>query len=116
MLAAELEALSPHYNHGETVGTLVQELGYLVRSGEPDYLDSKLPVAYGNMAVNQFVHGAPGQLMVVKHGRFGTAPLEVVTSRKKVVNVARDYDAARLRPTYATFEGRSVFHITAEEE
>ncbi len=116
MVAAELEALSPAYNHGETVGTLVQDLGYLVRSGEPDYLDSKLPVAYSNMAVNQFVHGASGQLMVVKQGRFGTAPLEVVTSRKKVVNVARDYDAQRLRPTYANFEGRSVFHITAEEE
>jgi ATP-dependent phosphofructokinase / diphosphate-dependent phosphofructokinase len=116
LVAAELEALSPHYNNGETVGTLVQELGYLVRSGEPDYLDSKLPVAYGNMAVNQFVHGSSGQLMVVKHGRFGTAPLEVVTSRKKVVNVARDYDAQRLRPTYANFEGRSLFHITAEEE
>ena len=99
VVAAELEALSPEYNNGETVGTLVQDLGYLVRSGEPDYLDSKLPVAYGNMAVNQFVHGSSGQLMVVKQGRFGTAPLEVVTSRKKVVNVARDYDAERLRPT-----------------
>jgi 6-phosphofructokinase 1 len=116
LVAAELEALSPAYNHGETVGTLVQDLGYLVRSGEPDYWDSKLPVAYSNMAVNQFVHGASGQLMVVKQGRFGTAPLEEVTSRKKVVNVARDYDAQRLRPTYANFEGRSVFHITAEEE
>ena len=115
-VAAELEALSPDYNNGEKVGTLVQDLGYLVRSGEPDYLDSKLPVAYGNMAVNQFVHGSSGQLMVVKQGRFGTAPIEVVTSRKKVVNVARDYDAQRLRPTYANFEGRSLFHITAEEE
>jgi 6-phosphofructokinase 1 len=65
---------------------------------------------------DEFVHGSSGQLMVVQHGRFGTAPLEVVTSRKKVVNVARDYDAARLRPTYANFEGRSLFHITAEEE
>jgi hypothetical protein len=54
--------------------------------------------------------------MVVKHGRFGTTPIEVVTSRKKVVNVARDYDAQRLRPVYANFEGRSVFHITAEED
>jgi ATP-dependent phosphofructokinase / diphosphate-dependent phosphofructokinase len=116
VLAARLEELSPAYNNGETVGTLVQELGYLVRSGEPDYLDSKLPVAYGNMAVNQFVHGSSGHLMVVKHGRFGTAPLEVVTSRKKVVNVERDYDAERLRPIYADFEGRSLFHITADEE
>jgi 6-phosphofructokinase 1 len=66
--------------------------------------------------VNQFVHGSFGQLMVVKHGRFGTAPLDVVTSRKKVVNVARDYDAERLRPTYANFEGRSLFHITAEAD
>ena len=116
LVAAQLEALSPNYNNGEVVGTLVQDLGYLVRSGDPDYLDSKLPVAYGNMAVNQFVNGSSGHLMVVKHGRFGTAPLEVVTSRKKVVNVARDYDVERLRPTYENFEGRSLFHITAAEE
>jgi ATP-dependent phosphofructokinase / diphosphate-dependent phosphofructokinase len=116
VLAAELEALSPEYNNGEQVGTLVQELGYLVRSGDPDYLDSKLPVAYGNMAVNQFVNGSSGHLMVLKEGRFGTTPIDVVTSRKKVVNVERDYDAERLRPTYANFEGRSLFHITAEAD
>jgi ATP-dependent phosphofructokinase / diphosphate-dependent phosphofructokinase len=116
LVAARLEALSPTYNNGKKVGTLVQELGYLVRSGEPDYLDAKLPTAYGNMAVNQFVNGSSGQLMVVKHGRFGTTPIDVVTSRKKVVNVERDYDAERLRPTYATFEGRSLFHITADAE
>ena len=116
LLAARLEELAPQYNNGKKVGTLVQELGYLVRSGEPDYLDSKLPTAYGNMAVNQFVNGVSGQLMVVKHGRFGTSPIDVVTSRKKVVNVTRDYDAERLRPIYSDFEGRSVFHITAEED
>jgi 6-phosphofructokinase 1 len=116
VIAAKLEALSPQYNNGKKVGTLVQELGYLVRSGEPDYLDSKLPTAYGNMAVNQFVKGSSGQLMVLKHGCFGTAPIDVVTSRKKVVNVARDYDADRLRPMYADFEGKSLFHITAEED
>jgi 6-phosphofructokinase 1 len=88
----------------------------LVRSGEPDYLDAKLPTAYGNMAVNQFVNGSSGQLMVLKHGRFGTTPIDVVTSRQKVVNVERDYDAERLRPTYANFEGRSLFHITAEAD
>lgn len=116
VIAAELEALSPRYNNGKKVGTLVQELGYLVRSGEPDYLDAKLPTAYGNMAVSQFAKGSAGQLMVLRQGRFGTAPLEVVTSRKKVVNVARDYDADRLRPTYADFEGRSLFYLTAEED
>ena len=116
LVASQLEALSPHYNGGKKVGTLVQELGYLVRSGDPDYLDSKLPVAYGNMAISQFGKGSFGQLMVLKQGRFGTAPIEVVTSRKKVVDVARDYDVERLRPTYTTFEGRSLFHITAEED
>jgi 6-phosphofructokinase 1 len=116
LVAARLEELAPKYNNGKKVGTLVQELGYLVRSGEPDYLDAKLPTVYGNMAVTQFVQGSSGQLMVVKHGRFGTAPLDVVTSRKKVVNVARDYDAERLRPVYADFAGKPLFHITAEED
>jgi 6-phosphofructokinase 1 len=116
VIAAKLEALSPHYNDGQKVGTLVQELGYLVRSGEPDYLDSKIPTVYGNMAVHQFVKGSSGQLMVLQGGRFGIAPIDVVTSRKKVVNVARDYDADRLRPTYADFEGKALFYITAEDD
>jgi 6-phosphofructokinase 1 len=116
VIAARLEALSPQYNDGKKVGTLVQELGYLVRSGEPDYLDAKLPTAYGNMAVHQFAKGAAGQVMVLRNGRFGTRPIDVVTSRKKVVNVERDYDPQRLRPNYADFEGKPLFHITAEDE
>ena len=48
--------------------------------------------------------------------REGIAPIDVVTSRKKVVNVARDYDADRLRPTYADFEGKALFYITAEDD
>ena len=60
VVAAELEALSPAYNHGETVGTLVQDLGYLVRSGEPDYLDSKLPVAIATWRSISSCTGRPG--------------------------------------------------------
>jgi 6-phosphofructokinase 1 len=116
LIAEQLELLSPRFNGGKKVGTLVQELGYLVRSGDPDYLDSKLPIAYANLAIDHFVRGSVGQLMALRQGRFGAAPLEVVTSRKKVVNVARDYDAERLRPVYANLAGRSLFHITAEEE
>jgi 6-phosphofructokinase 1 len=41
-------------------------------------------------------------------------PLEVVSSRKKVVDVGRYYVPERLRPRYENFENRPVFIMTSD--
>jgi 6-phosphofructokinase 1 len=50
----------------------------------------------------------------VRNGRYDNVPIEVVTSRKKVVDVAKFYNRDRLRPFYNRFEGSPVFIMTSD--
>ena len=51
-VAHQIRELSPRFNNGRTVNTLSQKLGYLARSGDPDGLDSVVPMAFGNLALD----------------------------------------------------------------
>ncbi len=41
-------------------------LGYLVRSGAPDAIDSIVPVAYGNLAVDLLLRGETGRMVALR--------------------------------------------------
>ena len=51
-VAAALKEFSPKYNNGRRIDVVNQRLGYLVRSGDPDALDSIVPMAFGNLALD----------------------------------------------------------------
>jgi len=114
LVAAKLKELSPRYNNGKTVECIEQKLGYLVRCGDPDAIDSIVPMAYGNMALDLLLKGIHGRLVVIKNGRYDNIPIEVVTSTKKVVNVKEHYNVDRLRPYYKSFEMKPLFIMTSE--
>ena len=44
-----LRDLSPQFNRGRTIDVVKQKLGYLTRSGDPDAIDSIVPMAYGTV-------------------------------------------------------------------
>src|SRR6266498_1439076 len=114
VVSAHLQDLSPKYNGGRTIETINQKLGYLVRGGDPDAIDSIVPMAYGNLALDLIVKGFHGRLVVLKNGRYDNVPLDVVTSSKKVVNVKEHYDVERFRPHYRSFEMKPLFLVTSE--
>jgi 6-phosphofructokinase 1 len=58
--------------------------------------------------------GVSGRLVNIRNGRYDNVPIEVVTSRKKVVDVRKFYNTERLRPTYTRFEGAPVFIMTSD--
>jgi 6-phosphofructokinase 1 len=109
MVAAELKRLSPKYNNGKQVNMITQKLGYMVRGGDPDAIDSIVPMAYGNIALDLILNKIHGRLVVVKNGRYDNVPIEVVTSTKKVVDVNKHYNKERLRPSYTSFEMKPLF-------
>jgi 6-phosphofructokinase 1 len=114
-VAALIKERSAKFNKGNRVNIVNQRLGYLVRCGEPDALDSIVPMIYGNLALDLILAGRTGQLVNLRQGRYGSAPLDVVTSRKKTVDVARDYHTERLRPRYETsFLQKPLFPIAAD--
>jgi ATP-dependent phosphofructokinase / diphosphate-dependent phosphofructokinase len=113
IIAQKLTDLSPKYC-GKTVNTLTQKLGYLVRGGDPDAIDSIVPMAYGNLALDLILNKIHGRLVVLKNGRYDNVPVDVVTSSKKVVNVKEHYNTQRLRPHYESFEMKPLFIMTSE--
>jgi 6-phosphofructokinase len=114
IVSAKLKELSPKFNNGRPINTIMQKLGYLVRGGDPDAIDSIVPMAYGNLALDLILRGIHGRLVVLKNGRYDNVPVDVVTSTKKFVNVARHYNTERLRPLYKSFEMQPLFIMTSE--
>jgi 6-phosphofructokinase 1 len=114
LVSAKLKELSPKYNDGIPVNVINQKLGYLVRGGDPDAIDSIVPMAYGNLALDLILKGIHGRLVVLKNGRYDDLPVDVVTSTKKLVNVKKYYNTERLRPLYKSFEMNPLFIMTSE--
>ena len=109
-----LREISPKYNHGRRVNVINQRLGYMVRCGNPDAMDSIVPMAFGNLAMDLILAGTSGRLVNVRNGRYDDVPIDVVTSRKKSVDVKKFYNTDRLRPYYNRFEGAPVFIMTSD--
>jgi 6-phosphofructokinase 1 len=104
IVSLKLKELTPRFNKGETVNTINQKLGYMVRCGDPDAMDSIVPMAYGNLALDLINKGLHGRLVILRNGRYDNAPIEIITSSKKLVDVGKFYNTDRLRPNYNSFE------------
>jgi 6-phosphofructokinase 1 len=114
LVSDELTQLSPKYNGGKRIECINQKLGYLVRCGDPDAIDSIVPMAYGNLALDLLLNRIHGRLVVLKNGRYDNVPIETVTSTKKIVNVKEHYSTERLRPVYQSFEMKPLFLTTSD--
>ena len=114
LVADQIKDLTAKFNNGKSVNTISQKLGYMVRGGDPDAIDSIVPMAYGNLALDLILEKSHGRLVVLKNGRYGNMPIEVVVSTKKLVNVDKFYNRDRLRPKYESFEDLPLFIMTSD--
>ena len=112
-VAAALKEYSPRFNNGRRIDVVNQRLGYLVRSGDPDALDSIVPMAFGNLALDLILKKEYGRLVSVHRGFYDSVPITSVTSEKKVVDVKKYYNKERLRPIYE-FDGAPLFIMTSD--
>jgi len=115
LVSARLKELSPRHNNGKKVNVLNQKLGYLVRSGAPDALDSIVPTAYGSLALDLIFEGMHGRLVVLKKGRYDNVPIDVITNSKKLVDVEKYYNTNRLRPHFHSFWMQPLLIMTSDE-
>lgn len=114
LVSNKISEISPKYNNGMKVSTINQKLGYLVRSGAPDAIDSIVPMAFGNLALDLILSNIHGRLVVLKNGRYDNMPVDVVTSHNKIVNIRENYNIERLRPHYKSFEMKPLFIMTSD--
>jgi 6-phosphofructokinase len=110
LVAEEVKNRSAKFNKGgKKIDVISQKLGYLVRSGEPDAIDSIVPMAYGNLALDLILNKTFGHLVVLREGRYSHLPITTVTATKKFVDVNDQYDSERLRPKYTSFSNKPLF-------
>jgi len=109
IVSSEIKKRSAKYNNGREIGVINQKLGYTIRGGNPDAIDSIAPMAFGNIALDHVLRKEFGKLVVLNNGAYGSTDIEVVTSMSKVVDIDKYYNQERLRPFYNVFEGQPLF-------
>ena len=88
-------------------------------SGEPDALDSIVPTAYANLALDLIIQGISGQMVCIRDGKYSHISIEAVKKdakgeSTKKVNVAKFYDTNRYRPIYSDIVGDPMMILTKE--
>jgi 6-phosphofructokinase len=112
VISGHLRDCSPKYNNGRRINVISQRLSYLVRCGDPDAIDSIVPMAFGNIALDLVMDKRAGRMVGLRNGEYDDIPIDIVTSTKKVVDVDKYYDRERLRPAYKSFHHKPFFIVT----
>ena len=88
-----------HRRAGEE--TMVSDLTYDLRSGDPDALDQIVAITFANVAVDLIREGAHGRLTAVRDGKYAHVPLPDANLGARRIDVPRMYNLTRYRPHYA---------------
>jgi 6-phosphofructokinase 1 len=71
-------------------------------------------MAYGNLALDLILDKKFGRMVCLRSGEYDNVPIEIVTSRKKAIDVDKYYDRDRLRPLYKSFHQKPLFIMTSD--
>jgi ATP-dependent phosphofructokinase / diphosphate-dependent phosphofructokinase len=90
-------------------GTLVQELAYLMRAGEPDAMDRMAGLAFGQLAVQLIRERNTGRMVALCEGKYAHVPADTLLNGTRSVDVARLYDADAYRAKLMQVEGMPMY-------
>jgi ATP-dependent phosphofructokinase / diphosphate-dependent phosphofructokinase len=88
---------------------LFQQLGYIMRSGPADSVDLMVPVNFATIAVRLAERAEFGRLVVLKDGRYSSAPIAITQQGIKRVDVDELYDSSAYLPKVREVEGKPMF-------
>lgn len=92
---------------GENI--IYQQLGYLMRSGEPDALDKMVAKSFGTLATAELLKGISGKMTALQEGRYTMIDIDTIMSGLKRVDVEQLYDAERYLPKVQNVLGKPMF-------
>jgi 6-phosphofructokinase len=90
-------------------GIVLQQVGYLMRSGSPDSLDLMVATNYAVMAADLVVEGASGRMVALRGGTYTNVPISVTGEGVKRVDVDELYDVDAYRPKVRHVAGKPMF-------
>ncbi|MBN2166029.1 MAG: 6-phosphofructokinase [Marinilabiliaceae bacterium] len=119
LVGQQLRKISPKFNNGKEINVINQRLGYLVRSGHPDALDTIVPTAYANLALDLIRKDIYGRMVCIHDGQYSHISIEAVKKdvngeSTKRVNVEKFYDTNRYRPKYEYIIGEPLLILTRD--
>jgi 6-phosphofructokinase len=94
--------------------TMVSDLTYELRSGDPDALDQIVAITFANVAVDLIRGGVHGRLTAIRDGKYTHAPLPDPKLGARRVDVPHMYNLTRYRPHYAGRLGSPLLLSTVE--
>jgi len=89
--------------------TMVSDLTYELRSGNPDFLDKMVANTFAVMAMDSLQAGKSGQMTAIVEGRYAMAEIPDPKLGPRKVDVATMYNTERCRPIYTGKEGFPIF-------
>lgn len=81
--------------------TMVSDLTYDLRSGEPDSLDHLVAISFANIALDLISDGLSGRMVGIQNGRYAHADIPDPALGPRTVDVDALYNIDRYRPHYA---------------
>ncbi len=107
--ASVAESLADEIKRRTGEETIVSDLTYDLRSGDPDFIDKLVANVYGTMAFDAVLEGRSGLMSALVNGKYELVGIPDPKLGPRKVDVATMYNVERLRPNYANKSGLPVF-------
>lgn len=91
--------------------TVVSDLTYDLRGGEPDFVDKLVASTFGTMAFDAVQQGKSGLMAAISNGCYDMVPIPDPKLGPRHVDVDTMYNTERYRPNYSNKQGLPIFLV-----
>jgi 6-phosphofructokinase 1 len=103
------EDLSDEIKRRTSEETIVSDLTYDLRSGNPDFVDKMVAATFASMAMDCIQQNQHGVMMAISGGCYHSVPIPDPHLGPRKVDVENMYNTKRYRPNYANKMGLPIF-------
>jgi ATP-dependent phosphofructokinase / diphosphate-dependent phosphofructokinase len=107
--ASVAEALSDEIKRRVNEETVVSDLTYELRSGDPDFVDKLVASTFGTMALDAVLQGKSGLMAALVNGCYTMMPIPDPKLGPRHVDIESLYNTDRYRPSYSNKTGLPIF-------
>jgi len=107
--ASVAEVLSDEIRRRTGEETIVSDLTYDLRSGDPDFIDKLVASTFGTLALDAVLEGKSGVMSALVNGTYQLVPIPDPARGPRKVDVASMYNTDRYRPIYSGKLGLPIF-------
>lgn len=107
--ASVAEALANEVKRLANEETIVSDLTYDLRSGDPDFVDKLVASTFGTMALDAVLENKSGLMSALVNGCYTLMPIPDPKLGPRHVDLESMYNTDRYRPNYANKNGFPIF-------